>query len=433
LQDHQETTPVLSVGQLTALIKETLAERFPAVWVAGEISDLARPQSGHLYLTLKDSDAQIRAVMWRGVASRLRFDLEDGMQVLCCGDVDVYPPRGTYQFVIRQVEPRGLGGLQLALRKLQMKLEAEGLFDPRHKKSLPRFPRRLAVVTSPTGAAVRDFLETLRARWQGVDVLVLPTKVQGEGAAAEIAKAIALANRLDPPPDVLVVTRGGGSLEDLWCFNEEVVVRAIFASRIPVVSAIGHEIDVTLSDLVADVRALTPTEAAQRVAPSTDEMNGALKHFEARLKTGLLSRARAARARWEALAQRRVFRKPFDRLRDAERRLDELELRAARAARQVLRAAGRQATGLAKQLESLSPLGVLARGYSLTQRLEDDTVVDRAERLRVGERIRTRYGSGETISRVESITDSADMASTPRETGGHDPQRESTGSAGIDG
>lgn len=408
---------MLSVGQLTALIKETLAERFPAVWVAGEISDLARPQSGHLYLTLKDADAQIRAVMWRGVASRLRFDLEDGMQVLCCGDVDVYPPRGTYQLVIRQVEPRGLGGLQLALRKLQMKLEAEGLFDPRHKQPLPRFPRRLAVVTSPTGAAVRDFLETLRARWQGVDVLVLPTKVQGEGAAAEIAKAIALANRLEPRPDVLVVTRGGGSLEDLWCFNEEVVVRAIFASRVPVVSAIGHEIDVTLSDLVADVRALTPTEAAQRVAPSTDEMHSALKHFEARLKTGLMSRARAARLRWEALAQRRVFRKPFDRLREAERRLDELELRAARAARQLLRVAERQATGLAKQLESLSPLGVLARGYSLTQRLEDGLVVERAERLRVGERIRTRYGSGETVSRVESIAAADDGGDSSQTTG----------------
>lgn len=423
---------MLSVGQLTALIKETLAERFPAVWVAGEISDLARPQSGHLYLTLKDADAQIRAVMWRGVASRLRFDLEDGMQVLCCGDVDVYPPRGTYQLVIRQVEPRGLGGLQLALRKLQMKLEAEGLFDPRHKKPLPRFPRRLAVVTSPTGAAVRDFLETLRARWQGVDVLVLPTKVQGEGAAVEIAKAIGLANRLDPPPDVLVVTRGGGSLEDLWCFNEEVVVRAIFASHIPVVSAIGHEIDVTLSDLVADVRALTPTEAAQRVAPSTDEMHAALKHYEARLQTGLRSRARAARLRWEALAQRRVFRKPFDRLRESERRLDELELRAARAARQLLRAASRHATALAKQLESLSPLGVLARGYSLTQRLEDESVVDRADRLRVGERIRTRYGSGETISRVESITAAADPSGVPHAEGPSGPPGKREDSAGFD-
>jgi exodeoxyribonuclease VII large subunit len=417
---------------LTALIKETLAERFPAIWVAGEISDLARPQSGHLYLTLKDSEAQIRAVMWRGVASRLRFDLEDGMQVLCCGDVDVYPPRGTYQLVIRQVEPRGLGGLQLALRKLQLKLEAEGLFDPRHKKPLPRFPRRLAVVTSPTGAAVRDFVETLRARWQGVDVLVLPTKVQGEGAAAEIAQAITLANRLDPPPDVLVVTRGGGSLEDLWCFNEERVVRAIFASRIPVVSAIGHEIDVTLSDLVADVRALTPTEAAQRVAPSTDEMQAALRHYEARLKTGLLSRARAVRQRCESLAQRRVFRKPYDRLRDWERRLDELELRAARAARQLLRAAGRQTTSLAKQLESLSPLSVLARGYSLTQRLENDTVVDRADRLRVGERIRTRYGSGETISRVESVTAPSAVPDAERLAEGLDRPRDGNLSEGSD-
>ena len=290
-----EPDEVLSVARLTDLIKETLASRFPAVWVVGEVTDLARPHSGHLYLTLKDQEAQIRAVIWRGVAGRLRFDLEDGMQVICCGDVDVYPPRGTYQLVIRQLEPRGLGALQQALRKLQQKLEAEGLFDPRHKKPLPRFPRRLAVITSPTGAAVRDFLEVLRQRWPGVDVLVIPTKVQGEGASAEIARALALANRLQPPMDVLVVTRGGGSMEDLWCFNEEPVLRAIFASRVPVVSAIGHEIDVTLSDLVADVRALTPTEAAQRVVPATDEIAAALKHLHARLQSGLGTRAASAR------------------------------------------------------------------------------------------------------------------------------------------
>ncbi|MHB0955946.1 MAG: exodeoxyribonuclease VII large subunit [Pirellulaceae bacterium] len=394
---------VLSVARLSELIKETLAARFPAVWVAGEVSDVARPQSGHLYLTLKDRDAQIRAVIWRGVAGRLRFELEDGMQVICCGDVDVYPPRGTYQLVIRQIEPRGLGALQQALLKLQRKLDAEGLFDPRHKKPLPRFPRRLGVITSPTGAAVRDFLEGLRQRWPGVEVLVIPTKVQGQGAAAEIVRALALANRLLPALDVLVVTRGGGSMEDLWCFNEEPVVRAIFASRVPVVSAIGHEIDVTLSDLVADMRAQTPTEAAQCVVPATEEIGAVLHHFLARLQSSLSTRAVSARMRLEALAQRRVFRRPLERIRDLERRLDELQVRALRAARQSARVARQQVLARANQLESLSPLGVLARGYSLTQRAADGVLIDRADSLEVGQRIQTRYAVGTTISRVESI------------------------------
>jgi len=395
---------VLSLSQLTARIQETLADRFQAVWVVGEVTDLARPQSGHLYLTLKDADAQLRAVVWRSVASRLRFAVEDGMQVICCGDIDVYPLRGSYQLVVRKIEPRGLGALQQALRQLQRKLAAEGLFDPQHKRPLPRFPRRLAVVTSPTGAAVRDFLEVVRQRWQGVEVLVIPTRVQGAGAAVEIAQAIALANRLQPAPDVLVVTRGGGSIEDLWCFNEEPVVRAIFASRIPVVSAIGHEIDVTLSDLVADVRALTPTEAAQRVVPAADEVTTLLTHQLARLQAGLAARATAARMRLDTLADRPVLRRPLDRIRDLERRLDDLQLRAARAGTQALRTARQQLAVRSGQLESLSPLGVLARGYSLTEREADGVLVDRADRLQVGQRIRTRYAQGATISRVESIT-----------------------------
>ncbi len=246
--------PILTVGQLTAEIKDVLESTFAEVWVSGEISNLSRPQSGHCYLTLKDQDAQLRAVLWRTAASRVRFDLDDGLEVICHGRLDLYPPRGSYQLVIDQILPKGLGALELALRKLRERLAAEGLFDAARKRPLPRFPRQIAIVTSPTGAALRDFLEVLRRRWRGTDVLVLPARVQGEGAAAEIAAAIAVANRLARPIDVLVVARGGGSLEDLWAFNEEAVVRAIDASRIPVVSAIGHEIDVTLADLVADVR-----------------------------------------------------------------------------------------------------------------------------------------------------------------------------------
>ena len=306
--------PVLTVGQLTAMIKETLESVFMRVWVSGEISDISRPQSGHVYFTLKDSEAQIRGVMWCTTASRLRFNLEDGLDVICCGDVDVYPPRGSYQLVVRQMEPRGVGALQLALRQLQQRLAAEGLFDPRHKKPLPQFPRRIALVTSPSGAAIRDFLEVLRRRWLNVEVLVIPVRVQGDGAAGEIAAGIGMANRLRPRPDVLVVTRGGGSLEDLWSFNEEAVVRAIFAAEIPVISAVGHEIDVTLSDLVADVRALTPSEAAERVVPSCEEVSARLQHLRRRLGGSLRSRAAEAPARLAALEQRRVLRKPYERL-----------------------------------------------------------------------------------------------------------------------
>jgi len=232
---------VLSVSELTAALKEVLEGCFPKVWVSGEISNLSRPQSGHSYFTLKDDQAQIRAVLWRTAASRVKFDVQDGMQVICQGYLDLYAPRGTYQLVIEQMLPKGMGALELALRKLRERLAAEGLFDPNRKRPLPRFPRRIALVTSPTGAAVRDFLEVLRRRWRGVDVLIIPVRVQGAGAAREIAAGIELANRLRQPIDVLVVARGGGSLEDLWAFNEEPVVRAIFASRIPVISAVGPQ------------------------------------------------------------------------------------------------------------------------------------------------------------------------------------------------
>ena len=278
---------VLSVWQLTAHIKDLLEVSFGSVWVAGEISNLARPQSGHCYLTLKDDQAQIRCALWRNAAARVRFDLHDGLEVVCRGRIDVYAPRGDYQLIIESIEPKGIGALELALRQLREKLAREGLFDPRRKRPLPPFVRRIAVVTSPTGAAIHDFLQVLGRRWRGADVIVVPTRVQGDGAAAEIAAAIALANRLPLAIDCLVVTRGGGSLEDLWAFNEEAVVRAIHASRIPVISAIGHEIDVTLADLVADVRALTPSEAAELVAPAAEDLLARFRQTGKRLSAAL--------------------------------------------------------------------------------------------------------------------------------------------------
>lgn len=395
--------PVLSVSLLTARIKAAFELEFSSVWVEGELSDVSRPRSGHVYLTLKDSESQIRGVVWRSTAGRLPFDPQDGMQVICCGNVDVYAPRGSYQLIIRQMEPKGLGALQMALRQLQQRLAAEGLFAPERKRPLPRFPARIGFVTSPTGAAIRDFVEVLRGRWQGAHVIVIPVRVQGEGAATEIAHAITQANQMQPPLDALVVGRGGGSLEDLWCFNEEAVVHAIHASEVPVVSAVGHEIDVTLSDLVADARALTPTDAGQLLVPSREELNAVLGNFRHRLSNGLRSREMTARARFEAAAASPVMRKPFDRVHLLSRSLDELELRIARAASNRQTLAGRQLAAIAKQLASLSPIAVLGRGYSLTTHASDGELIRSVSTVEVGDEIHTRFGTGAAISRVERV------------------------------
>jgi exodeoxyribonuclease VII large subunit len=400
-----DSQPVLSVSQLTDQVKMLLENAFTSVWVTGEISNFARPQSGHCYFTLKDDQSQIRAVMWRGTAARMRIDLSDGMEVICQGHLDVYAPRGSYQLVVEALYPKGMGALELALRKLRDKLAAEGLFDPARKRPLPAFPQTIALVTSPTGAAVRDFLEVLRRRWRGIRVLVVPTRVQGDGSADEIAAAIRTANRLRGPIDVLVVGRGGGSLEDLWAFNEEVVVRAIAASRIPVISAVGHEIDVTLSDMAADVRALTPSEAAERVVPSTADVVASLQSYLQRLASAMRRRAQLSRARLDAVAAHRLFRRPLDHIHDLERRLDELSLQSQRAMRRIEQTARARTDILAGKLHSLSPIAVLARGYSLTTHMIDGRLVQDARELGPGDRLATRFSRGEAISEVREIKD----------------------------
>lgn len=407
---HQDDARgVLSVSQLTASIKGLLEGAFPDVWVSGEISNFSRPQSGHCYLTLKDSDAQIRAVMWRGTASRVRFDLHDGLEVVCHGHVDVYAPRGSYQLVVEQIEPRGMGALELALRQLKAKLEAEGLFDPARKRPLPRFPRTVAVVTSPTSAAIRDFLEVLRRRWRGANVLVIPARVQGDGAAEEIAEGIELANRLtDPHIDCLVVGRGGGSLEDLWAFNEEVVVRAIFASRLPVVSAVGHEIDVTLSDLVADVRALTPSEAAERVVPAAEEIQQLLGQHQRRLVAALRGRAAMARSRLDAVASSASFRRPAQRVHELAQRLDELAVRKTRAMQHRTKFLRGRLDAMRNQLESLSPTAVLQRGYSITRTEDGNEVIRDADRLTKGQALVTQLSKGAVRSVVAEAREEED-------------------------
>ncbi len=393
--------PLLTVWQLTSVIKELLEAAIPTVWVTGEISNFSRPSSGHCYLTLKDDQAQIRCAIWRNVSQRMRFDPHDGLEVVCRGHLDVYAPRGTYQLIVESIEPKGIGALELAFRQLRDKLAREGLFDPQRKRPLPSFVRRIAVVTSPTGAAIHDFLQVLGRRWRGADVVIVPTRVQGEGAADEIAAAIAAANRLPMKIDCLVVTRGGGSLEDLWCFNEEAVVRAIHASRIPVISAIGHEIDVTLSDLVADVRALTPSEAAELVAPAAEDLSARFRETGKRLAAALRWRVSAARARIDAASGHRAFRRPMDRIEDLSRRLDELEGRSTRAIKQQMAIAASSVEKHAARLDALSPLAVLSRGFSITQRADGGQIIRDANELNSGDRIVTRLGKGRATSRVE--------------------------------
>ena len=298
---------VLTVTQLTRLIRGAIAKELPGdIHVVGELSNVSAPAGGHLYFTLKDDASEVRCVMWRSAAKDLRFDLADGLEVIATGAVDVYEPRGQYQLYVRRLEPRGMGALELAFRQLKERLEKEGLFDPRRKRPLPKFPQRIAVVTSLTGAAIRDILQTIQRRYPCVRVYVYGVRVQGEGAAEDIADAIRRINRSADALggiDVMIVGRGGGSLEDLWAFNEEIVARAIHASRIPVVSAVGHEVDFTIADFVADVRAATPTAAAELVVPVRTELLAEIDQRHNRLGRALGRLLDAAKARL-AMAQR---------------------------------------------------------------------------------------------------------------------------------
>jgi exodeoxyribonuclease VII large subunit len=405
LEFSDDPTPArpLSVWELTAQVKDLIEATFPSVWVTGEISNFSRPQSGHCYLTLKDDRAQIKCAMWRPTASHVRFEMHDGLEVICQGRMEVYAPRGNYQLIIEQIEPKGMGALELALRQLREKLAREGLFDPGRKRPLPSFVRQIAVVTSPTGAAIRDFLQVLGRRWRGADVMIAPVRVQGEGAAEEIAAAIGVLNQIARPIDCIVVTRGGGSLEDLWSFNEEIVVRAIAASKIPVISAVGHEIDVTLSDLAADVRALTPSEAAELVAPAAEELVAELGQIQRRMAVALRTRALTARSRLDTIQRHHIFRRPFQHIYELSRQLDEISGRMNRTIRHQLQLVRQHTENAAARLESLSPLAVLARGYSITERVADNHVIRSAADLTPGEQISTRFARGKAVSRVEKV------------------------------
>jgi exodeoxyribonuclease VII large subunit len=402
-----QSVKVLSITELTHGVKCLLEEGFPQVWVTGEISNLTRPSSGHCYLTLKDAGAQIRAVIWRSTALRLRFDPRDGLDVIACGRLSVYPARGEYQLVIDQIHEKGLGERERRLRELKEKLFHLGYFAAERKRRLPAFPRCIALVTSPTGAAIRDMLEILAKRWPSVEVLVCPVKVQGDGAAEHVAAGVRMLNKLHRlgrlSIDVMIVGRGGGSLEDLWAFNEECVAHALFESVIPVISAVGHEVDVTIADLVADRRALTPSEAATAVVPSRDEQKEQLAAYSNRLRDLMTHRIARTKQRLDELASCRFFRLPLEGIRENERKIDELSTRLQRAAEQRLQRSRAQLVAQVARLDALSPLNVLGRGYSLTVREVDQALVRTTEQVHAGDRLVTRVHRGRIVSRVEEL------------------------------
>lgn len=398
---------VPGVGEVTARLKEWLEGRFGDVWVGGEVTNVVRAASGHVYLALKDDTALLRGVVWRGALAQLAIAPEDGLEVVCHGRIEVYPPRGTYQITIDRMHAVGTGALEAALRRLHAALESEGLFAPGRKRPLPPFPRRIAVVTSPAGAALHDFLQTLRGRWPGAEVLVVPSRVQGAGAAEEVAAALARAARIEPAVDVVALVRGGGSLEDLWAFNEETLVRAVAACPIPLVSGVGHEIDVTLADLAADVRALTPTDAAVRIAPDRRQLVATVASLDDRLRAGLTRRVAFARERLERLAASRILGDPTGIVRDRRAALDAHDARLRRLVAAACDRAAERLGAAAGRLDAVSPLAVLARGYSLCW-LDDGTpdvgrTLVSTDGVARGDRLVTQLESGRLYSAIERV------------------------------
>lgn len=421
---NQETSKkIFSVSELTRDIRMTLEMNFSGMWIEGEVSNLVKHTSGHWYLSLKDENAQISAVIFRNVNQGVRFEMKDGLKVLAFGKISVYDKRGQYQIIIEKIEPKGIGALELALRQLTEKLRKEGLFDPTHKKMLPFFPSRIGVITSPTGAVIRDILNVSKRRFPSIPILLYPVKVQGEGAREEIVKAIEDMNRMNLC-DVLIVGRGGGSLEDLWAFNEEIVVRAIYNSRIPIISAVGHEIDVTLSDLVSDRRAATPSQAAEFAVPSRDEILERMRQHRERMNLAVFNFLADQKEQLSNLKDSYALTQPGRLIEQARQRLDELTRmivnypgRLIADSKEGLGETIRQMSNYFKnlvagkkaefgksiaQLEALSPLAILTRGYSITLN-EAKRVIKDIKEIKAGDVVLTQLGKGNFRSKVLSI------------------------------
>ena len=434
---------VLTVTELTGAIKKVLESGFEVIWVTGEISNLRRPASGHVYFTLKDENSQIRVVAFRTTAGGMGFDLEDGMKIVCRGRINVYPARGEYQLIIDAAEPKGIGALQMAFEQLKVRLEKEGLFDPAHKKEIPFLPEKIGIVTSPSGAAIRDILNITYRRFPSVDIIIAPAAVQGAEAPGEICSAISELNSIGP--DVIIVTRGGGSIEDLFCFNNERVARAIHASKIPVISAVGHEIDFTIADFVADLRAPTPSAAAELVVPDRKNLIDSIRKLESRLIHNWGTYMRELESRLSFAAD--SLRNPKGRIADLRIGLDDRNTRLSGGIRRVLemrinrffpthRMLMRMAPGakirtlrcsientkkelhvrtrfymenlqeILKRhitaLDNLSPLSVLKRGFGIVI-LHDGTIVRDARILAVNDSVNVKVSSGSFKARVTEI------------------------------
>ena len=439
---------VLSVGELTRAIKDLLSGSFPGVWVKGEISSYKGPHSsGHLYFTLKDPNATLGCAMFRGAAMKLNFTPKEGLEVEAFGEISVYEPRGQYQLIIKQMRPAGIGALLAQLEELKRRLTAEGLFDAARKQPLPRYPATIGVVTSPVGAAVKDIITVLRARWPGVRIVLAPVKVQGEGAAAEIAAAIERFDRWGQA-DVLIVGRGGGSIEDLWAFNEEPVVRAIAAARTPVISAVGHEVDTTLADFAADVRAATPSNAAEIAVRDSRETRHRIEAFSQRIGARVRHKLDRLRRELSSMLKQHGFRRVHDLFAHWQQRTDDLRDRLDAGLRGVFEAARerllrartaygfrealprrlaearvtlarsrrslddavvarvldrrRHALALADRLRALSPKLVLERGYALV-RGPDGRFVRSADALATGSSVTLEFARGEADATVTTI------------------------------
>ncbi len=390
----------LTVSELNEIIRNRLETGIDALWVAGELSNVRFPPSGHVYFTLKDHESQISAVLFRRHAESLRFRMEDGMEVVCSGRVSLYTVRGALQFYAAEVEARGRGALAVAFEQLKTRLSREGLFDPDRKKPLPFLPRAIGIVTSLHGAAVRDMLSILGERFPDRRVVIRPVRVQGEGAADEIARGI---GELDAAGvvDVMIVGRGGGSLEDLWAFNEEVVARAIASARVPVVSAVGHEIDVTIADFVADQRAATPTAAAEMVVPLRPELARQVAVLARRLRRSTASRMERRRENLRHWVRR--LADPGQRLRQGQLRLDEMAMRLWRRQEDRLARLRERLGHLAERLGGVDPRAVLRRGYSIVYRAADGGIVKEAASLRKGDRLRVDFAAGRATCRVEEV------------------------------
>jgi exodeoxyribonuclease VII large subunit len=390
--------PLLTVTELNRLVKDTLETELDAAWVVAEISNFRVPPSGHFYFTLKDEKSQIAAVMFRRQGQMLSFQPENGMEVLCFGRVSVYPVRGDLQLYVETLEPRGRGALQLALEQLKKKLWAEGLFAAERKRPLPLLPQSVGIVTSTQGAAIRDILRILSDRFPDRRVVIRPVKVQGDGSALEIAAAIEELGG-SGEVEVLIVGRGGGSLEDLWSFNEESVARAIFACPVPVISAVGHEVDFTIADLVADHRAPTPSAAAEMAVPEKNQLLGDISRLENRLARCMQSNLGRARQSWGRLARR--LADPRRRLRERQVRVDELSMALWRRMRNSFERCRERVGYVSGRLNGVSPLAVLDRGYSIAQKMPEGAVVKDSEQLEVGDVLKLRFARGGALCRVE--------------------------------